>query len=126
MITDKLIKLLNEDTISKKLDYTLTDGTKVYIVDGAEIRNIFDVKFYGGGHGYVYDFIPKDEIWVEDMKDPADTKFFKDHEVEEYKDMKYEHKSYDEAHEKASKYEAEMRKKEGYSKDNTYKKEDTL
>jgi hypothetical protein len=126
MIADKLKNILLEDTISKKLDCTLTDGTKVYIVDGAEIRNTFDVKFYGGGHGYVYDFISKDEIWVEGMKDPTETRFFKDHEIDEYKDMKYEHKPYDEAHEKASKYEAEKRKKEGYTEKNTYKKEDTL
>ena len=36
----------------------------VYAVDGAWIRNNLCSYFGHGGHGFVHEFIPKDEIWV--------------------------------------------------------------
>ncbi len=40
------------------------DGFKVYAVDGKWIRNNLSIIFGHGGHGYVHEFIPKDEIWT--------------------------------------------------------------
>lgn len=40
------------------------DGFKVFAVDGEWIRNNLSVIFGHGGHGYVHEFIPLDEIWV--------------------------------------------------------------
>jgi len=37
---------------------------KIFAVDGAWIRNNLCVYFSHGGHGYVHEFIPKNEIWV--------------------------------------------------------------
>lgn len=42
----------------------IQDGLKVYAVDGKWIRNNLSVIFGHGGHGYVHEFIPKNEIWV--------------------------------------------------------------
>ena len=39
-------------------------GYKVYSVDGEWIRNNICAYFGHGGHGYVHEFIPGDEIWV--------------------------------------------------------------
>lgn len=40
------------------------DGFRVYRVDGEWIRNNLSVIFGHGGHGFVHEFIPLDEIWV--------------------------------------------------------------
>jgi len=39
-------------------------GFKIFSVDGAWIRNNLCVYFDHGGHTFVYEFIPADEIWV--------------------------------------------------------------
>lgn len=40
------------------------DGFKIFSVDGAWVRNNLSVIFDHGGHGYVHEFIPLDEIWI--------------------------------------------------------------
>lgn len=40
------------------------DGFKVFAVDVEWIRNNLSVIFGHGGHGYVHEFIPVDEIWI--------------------------------------------------------------
>ncbi len=40
------------------------DGFKVYAVTGAWVRSNLSVIFGLGGHGYVHEFIPSDEIWI--------------------------------------------------------------
>jgi hypothetical protein len=37
---------------------------KIYAVDGEWVRNNLSIIFGHGGHGYVHEFIPLDEIWV--------------------------------------------------------------
>jgi len=37
-----------------------------YLVDGEIVRDFFYEDFTEGGHGYVYNWIPKDEIWIDD------------------------------------------------------------
>ena len=41
------------------------DGFKIYAVDGEWVRNNISVIFGHGGHGYVHEFIPNDEIWID-------------------------------------------------------------
>ena len=40
------------------------EGFKVFKVDGEWVRNNLSVIFNHGGHGYVHEFIPINEIWV--------------------------------------------------------------
>lgn len=40
-------------------------GVKIWIVDGPKVRRHLDGDFCFAGHGYKYDFIPKDEIWLD-------------------------------------------------------------
>ena len=40
------------------------EGIKVYSVDFDWVYNNLSVLFHHGGHGYVHEFIPLDEIWV--------------------------------------------------------------
>lgn len=40
------------------------DGYKIYVVDGKWIRSNLSVCFSHGGHGFVHEFIPQNEIWI--------------------------------------------------------------
>ncbi|MBI5654669.1 hypothetical protein HZC53_03395 [Candidatus Uhrbacteria bacterium] len=39
--------------------------TKIVYVDGADVRSQIDPYFLLGGHDLVYDYIPKNEIWID-------------------------------------------------------------
>ena len=84
-------------------EYTkIAKGVKVYIVDGDFIRSNINCDYVEGGHGYVYDYVPKDEIWVEDLENRKDMYFNLQHEIYERDLMKADPKlSYDDAHDKA-------------------------
>jgi len=86
----------------KILIHKLWDGTKVYLVHGKDIRDNYDTKWIGGGHGYRYDYIPKDEIWLEIQEDREDMKEILVHEITEYIFMRYEGKNYDDSHDIAN------------------------
>lgn len=73
----------------------LPDGIIVRIVDGGKVRTAHPgADFLVGGHGYVYSFIPKREIWIEDTSDKF---YIMVHEAVEYFHMR-EGMSYKEAH----------------------------
>jgi hypothetical protein len=76
----------------------LWDGTQIYIVDGNFIRSKLFVDFVLGGHGYVYHFVPKNEIWIERTISQNDMKNNLIHEIVEYIFMKYLNYSYNRAH----------------------------
>ena len=40
------------------------DGFRIYIVDAEWVYNNLTVQFGHGGHGYVHECIPLDEIWI--------------------------------------------------------------
>jgi len=44
---------------------TLESGLSVWIVDGAKVRSVFDIDFTAGGHDYVYEFVPENEVWID-------------------------------------------------------------
>jgi hypothetical protein len=94
-----------------KLDKTLSDGTKVWLVNGEEVRNHSKVDFIEGGHGYVYDFVPDDEIWLENGIDTDEIPFILYHELTERTLMKDKGMSYDKAHKIASDKEYEARQR---------------
>jgi hypothetical protein len=104
----KLMDIIHKDLLQK---YS-TKKVKVWIVDGEAVRGLFYVDFTEGGHGYVYDFIPKDEVWIDDDIEPDEIKFVLLHEMHERalmaKGMKY-----DPSHASSSKIEYFCRKHKG-------------
>lgn len=70
------------------------EGFKVFKVDGEWVRNNLSAIFGTGGHGYVHEFIPVDEIWIvthhlEGKK--VSQEYFNStviHEISELKEMK--------------------------------------
>ena len=70
---------------------------KVVYVDGALIRRFLDCQFFYGGHDLVYSYIPKNEIWLDIINDPAENKYFLVHEKTE-RELMAQGKKYDVAH----------------------------
>jgi hypothetical protein len=72
----------------------------IALVNGTHVRNAYDSDFSQGGNGYAYDFVPKDEIWIDEAIDPIEWPFIAFHECEEAELMK-KGLSYDDAHDRA-------------------------
>jgi len=49
-----------------KREYGTYRYFRVYLVDGDWVRRNLSVIFGHGGHGYVHEFIPADELWIAD------------------------------------------------------------
>ena len=98
--------------LNKELVHTMGDKTRIYLVDGKAVRDLYNTDFSMGGHGYVYDFIPKEEIWIERMYSTNESKDIELHELFERDKMRKQHKSYEQAHTEATELESEMRSKE--------------
>jgi hypothetical protein len=82
---------------------------KVWIVEGDLVRDYFFIDFTEGGHDYVYDFVPKNEVWIDDDLNPKERGFVILHEIHERNLMK-KGKDYNSAHKSASKIEHHCRK----------------
>jgi hypothetical protein len=90
-------------------------GVMVVYVNGSLVRQHIDPWFVCGGHGYVYAYVPKNEIWIDIKMDSRDVPHVLLHESIERELMKNNKKSYDTAHEYASVAEKESRQKAGGS-----------
>lgn len=56
---------------------------KVWIVDGNLVRDAFFIDFTEGGHDRVYNFIPKNEVWIDNDVSQKERKFVLLHELHE-------------------------------------------
>jgi predicted transcriptional regulator len=96
---------IKKTTIFKYKDVT------IMLIDGEEVRNKISVDFTMGGHEFVYDYVPENEVWIEDLKSDFDKLCTIIHElVERYIMGKYG-TEYEEAHDIATKVEYQIRKK---------------
>lgn len=77
---------------------------EVYVVSGEAVRDRFKTDFSQGGHGYVYDWIPKGEIWLE-QEESDEFPFILAHEYAEMVMMRELGMEYEEAHGMASRIE---------------------
>ena len=62
---------------------TLASGVTVWIVNGRLVRSAFDVDFTEGGHDHVYEFVPHDEVWIDNDLVDAERPFVLYHELHE-------------------------------------------
>jgi hypothetical protein len=95
--------------LQKKLIGKIWDGTKIFLVCGKYVRDKIYTDFTEGGHGYVYNFIPKNEIWVEELPNKNDMDNVIAHEIYEYTLMRYLKIDYESAHDKATSVEKVIR-----------------
>ena len=66
------------------------DGFNVYAVDRKWVKSNLSVIFGHGGHGYVHEFIPMDEIWCNEINDEITPEYFDScaaHEIREFQEM---------------------------------------
>ena len=101
----KLIDSVHKDLLQK---YS-TKKVKIWIVSGVIVRGLFFLDFTEGGHGYVYSFIPKNEVWIDDDLDPDEIKFVLLHELHE-RNLMAKGMKYDPAHKNSSEIEYYCRK----------------
>lgn len=87
------------------------DDVEIWIVDGRKVRDLYKTDYVLGGHGYVYPWIPNQEIWMEKGEQEDEVPVLILHEYVERTIMKYKHISYDKAHTIAAKVEFEHRGK---------------
>lgn len=71
-------------------------------VNGKEVRDKYFIDFVEGGHWLVYNFIPENEIWLEEMADHEEEIPILIHEIYEVTLMQYTDKDYETSHDVAS------------------------
>jgi hypothetical protein len=67
----------------EKLETYSSETIYVYLVRGELVRDIYLVEYAEGGHDLVYSFIPKGEVWIEEILHPSEQKFIILHELHE-------------------------------------------
>lgn len=76
----------------------------IWYVEGRMVRGVFDLEFSGGGHDYVYEFVPRGEVWIDNDISASETSYVLFHELHE-RNLMAKGMSYDDAHEDASRLE---------------------
>ena len=85
------------EKIKKKIIKKFSGEIKIWLVDGNLVRSFFLLDYCEGGHGLVYPFIPKNEIWIEQAISPQERKYIILHELHE-RHLMSQGKSYKNAH----------------------------
>jgi hypothetical protein len=71
---------------------------QVWLIDPNLVRSLYKTDYVEGGHGYVYRWIPRDEIWIEKDVYPQEIPFLVIHEYLELRLMRDKKIDYDRAH----------------------------
>ena len=69
--------------VHERLWRKLESGLSVWIVNGRLVRSAFDIDFTEGGHGYVYEFVPENEVWIDNDIEEAERGYVLLHELHE-------------------------------------------
>jgi hypothetical protein len=87
---------------------TLENKVGVWIVNGRLVRSVFDIDFTAGGHDHVYEFVPFNEVWIDDDVEEKERGFVLLHELHERNRMA-QGLPYSKAHEESSRLEYHCR-----------------
>lgn len=85
----------------------------VYIVNGKFIRDWIFIDFTEGGNTCAYEWMPPNEIWLDNATAPEEHPVILLHELTEYNLMKNQGWSYARAHDAASEVEVKARRDPG-------------
>lgn len=69
--------------VHQRLWKKLEKGLSVWIVNGRLVRSVFDIDFTEGGHDYVYEFVPENEVWIDDAIEEKERGYVLLHELHE-------------------------------------------
>jgi hypothetical protein len=101
-------KLPDGQDVHDRLWKKLENGLSVWIVNGRLVRSTFDIDFTEGGHDYVYEFVPKNEVWIDDAIVEQERPYVLLHELHERNQMS-KGWPYSKAHEESSRIEFRCR-----------------
>lgn len=62
---------------------SLSKNLNIWIVNGKYIRDLFFINFTEGGHDKVYNFVPENEVWIENSVSREERKLIILHEIHE-------------------------------------------
>ena len=94
--------------VHRRLWKALGNGVQVWFVQGRLVRSCYDVEFTEGGHDYVYEFVPQNEVWIDDDLHEDERGFVLFHELHE-RNLMANGMDYDTAHDAASRLERHYR-----------------
>jgi len=58
-------------------------GVEVWVVNSELVRDLYFIDFTEGGHHFVYSFVPKNEVWIDNDLKPSEMEFVLLHELHE-------------------------------------------
>ncbi|MFA4827317.1 MAG: hypothetical protein WC596_03675 [Candidatus Shapirobacteria bacterium] len=96
---------LKSSQVHKQLWGETDKGVKVWIIDGRLVRSLFFVDFTEGGHFFVYSFVPREEVWIDNDLPEEERWPVLLHELYERHQMEKYGLTYNQAHRKASRLE---------------------
>jgi hypothetical protein len=73
--------------VHERLWKKLENGVSVWIVNGRLVRSVFDIDFTAGGHDHVYEFVPTNEVWIDDAIEEQERGYVLLHELHEHNRM---------------------------------------
>ncbi len=83
----------------------------VHVINGRAVRDLYYIEFTEGGHHFVYDFVPENEVWLDDDLSAHERDYVLVHELHERYLMALG-QDYDPAHRSSSIIEYKCRRKE--------------
>jgi len=101
-------KLPEGKDVHVRLWKKLENGLGVWIVNGRLVRSVFDLDFTEGGHDYVYEFVPENEVWIDDDVVEVERGYVLVHELHERNRMA-QGWPYEKAHSESSRLEYRCR-----------------
>jgi hypothetical protein len=94
-------KLPDGKDVHERLWKKMENGVSVWIVNGRLVRSAFDIDFTQGGHDYVYEFVPQNEVWIDDAIEEKERGYVLLHELHE-RNLMATGWSYNKAHDESS------------------------
>jgi hypothetical protein len=88
----------------------LENGIEVWIVNGRLVRSVFNIDFTAGGHDCVYEFVPDNEVWIDNDVSETERGLVLLHELHERNRMS-QGLPYSKAHEESSRIEYRCRRR---------------
>ncbi|MGE5140562.1 MAG: hypothetical protein ACM3JD_13935 [Rudaea sp.] len=101
-------KLADPEKVHLRLLKKLETPVSVWIVNGRLVRSVFDQDFTEGGHEHVYEYVPGNEVWIDDQVTDQERPYVILHELHE-RNLMEKGWDYDAAHADSSKLEKHMR-----------------
>lgn len=95
-------------SVHERLWKKMENGISVWIVNARLVRSVFDIDFTEGGHDYVYEFVPDNEVWIDDGVTESERGFILLHELHERNRMA-KWWTYNQAHAESSRLEYRCR-----------------